>query len=59
MYICVYIYIYIYIHIIKELASEYPAPRPPAHGALGEGQMGSALMGSLEISWFLTEGFFR
>ena len=39
-----YIYIYIYVHSIYSI--------------LGKGQMGSALMGSLQTSCFLTEGLF-
>ena len=67
MCVCVYIYIYIYIHTyliltynssILYLNPKRRLGRPPGTEVLGKGQMGSALMGSLQISCFLTEGLF-
>ena len=46
-----------YTHVYTYSARSEPASHSPARGPMTLGQMGSALMGSLRISWFLTEGF--
>ena len=66
IYIYVYIYIYKYIHIINSLGRtslSRPARSPLARApgsptGVGKGQMGSALIGSLQFSCFLREGLF-
>ena len=55
MYICMYVYIYIYIYIYTH---EYKQSTGLPGLSFGKGQMGSALIGSLLISCFLTEGLF-
>ena len=65
----IYIYKYIYIYIYRERERERergPGPRCPrmapssssSDGSFGKGQMGSAIMGSLQFLWFLTEVLF-
>ena len=60
IYICVYIYIYIYTHIVLLLLcppGRHPSTAAPCAGLqrmFGKGQTGSALMGSLHFSCFLT-----
>ena len=46
VYICMYVYIYIYIYICMYICIGRPGGRA-AQRALGKGQMGSALLGSL------------
>ena len=65
VYIHTYIHIYIYIYIYNlplslqvHLDSTYLSVPQHASAHLGKGQMGSALMGSLQISCLLTEGLF-
>ena len=52
---CMHIYIYIYIYIYYTYMYS-SSPRPRGRVFIGKGQMGSALMASLQVSCFLTEG---
>ena len=64
MYTYIYIYIYVYTGIEREILivstghDVVPLRMEPCDGALGRGQMGSALMGSVHFLCFLTEGPF-
>ena len=62
MHIYIYIYIYIYIctytHKICDALDSWALSLASSSAVVGKGRMGSALMGSLQISRFLTEGLF-
>ena len=56
IYIYIYMYVYMYIHILGGARRGRRGGRRRAVAALGKGQMGSALMGSLRMLCLLTEG---
>ena len=53
--ISIYIYIYIYIYYTRSASAARPGPRPPTWTSERD-KSGAALMGSLQILCFLTEG---
>ena len=58
IYVYVYVYVYIYIYIYVGRLQDAPGDPRAAGAGLGEGRMGSALLGSLQCSCFLTGKLF-